>query len=84
MLKNRLIQVRIFGVVLALLLFALPYDFCIDGVGYGFPFAWLHPGHGEWGTYPINPSEKFSDVIDIANIAISFAAWEPLNKFRQL
>ena len=69
------IPVRIFGGVLALLLFALPYEYCMDGTGYGFPFACFHPGHDDWGAYVINPTETFSDVIDPVNISAALVLW---------
>lgn len=66
---------RIFAVILALILFAVPYQHCMRGIGYGFPFAWYHPGHDEWGEYVLTSEAKFSDVIDFVNISISFALW---------
>jgi len=66
---------RLFGVALALVLFAMPYEYCMSGTGYGFPFAWYHPGHGEWGTYIVDPSKNISDVIDPVSIAASLAVW---------
>ena len=71
--KTTLIAVHIFGGVLALMLFALPYKYCMCGSGYGFPFAWYHPGHNDWGAYIVEPTEKFSNVIDLVNIVASLA-----------
>ena len=66
---------RIFGVVLAGLLFCLPFDYCMEGLGYGFPFAWFHPDHNDWGAYVISPNENSSNAIDLPNIALSLLVW---------
>jgi hypothetical protein len=73
--KSYRIAIYFIGAVLALILFAVPYEFCMDGKGYGFPFAWYHPGHGEWGAIVLDPYDKFSDVIDFPNLAISVTVW---------
>lgn len=71
----KLTPVRIFGIALALVLFAIPFEYCMDGLGFGFPFAWYHPGHDDWGAYVIDPDDYLSDVIDFVNIAASLAVW---------
>jgi hypothetical protein len=62
---------KLFLVAVGIVLFAVPYPYCMDGYGYGFPFAWFHPGHGERFAIPVHPDEKLSDIIDIENIIVS-------------
>ena len=66
---------NVIAVVLALVIFALPYEYCMDGNGYGFPLAWYHPGHGEWGTVEIDRGQKISDVLDLVNLFGSMVLW---------
>ncbi|MBN8530988.1 MAG: hypothetical protein J0L97_03895 [Alphaproteobacteria bacterium] len=48
----------------------------MDGYGYGFPFAWLHPYHdNDWGAYAIDPNEIAGTAIDYLNIALSLVLW---------
>lgn len=68
------------GIVLTYVLFAMPVEHCAYSYGYGFPFSWHRPGIGEssdyeWGTIVLTPENKFSDVIDLPNLAISLAIW---------
>ncbi len=58
-------------VLLALVLFGLPWEFCMNGTGYGFPFAWFHPGHGEWGEFPLHGDIDHGAVIDLPNLLAS-------------
>lgn len=62
----------------AYVLFALPWDYCMDGRGYGIPFAWWHPGHGEEWAWPLQPEAKFSPVIDAGNLLASLLLWAGL------
>ncbi len=66
---------NLIAIVLALVIFALPYEYCMDGNGYGFPFAWYHPGHGEWGAVEIDRGQKISDVLDLVNLFGSMVLW---------
>jgi hypothetical protein len=69
------LALRIFGVVLAGVIFGVPFEYCMEGVGYGFPFAWFHPDHNDWGAYVISSNENSSNVIDFPNIALSLLVW---------
>lgn len=70
-----LLRLRLFCIAVAGVLFGMPFEYCMEGSGYGFPFAWLHPYHGDWGAYVIHPHEHSSDAIDLLNIAMSLLLW---------
>jgi len=70
-----MLLLRFLGVALALLLFALPYEYCMAGLGLGFPFAWLHPGHGEWGSVALAADREHGKVLDLRNLGVSLAIW---------
>ena len=61
--------------LLAAMLFAVPWEYCMDGNGYGFPMAWLHPGHGEWGAIVLDERDKAGEVIDVPNLLGSLLLW---------
>ncbi len=47
----------------------------MDGNGYGFPMAWLHPGHGEWGAIVLDERHEAGAVIDLPNLVGSSLLW---------
>lgn len=63
------------AIAAGLLLIALPWEYCMDGTGYGFPFAWYHPGHDEAWCWKVHPEEKFSAVVDPSNLIASLLLW---------
>jgi len=69
------------GLILGFMLLGLPHEYCMDGTGYGFPFSGYHPGHGEWGELAVTPEEKFSNVVDLPNLAASVAMWSAVLGF---
>ena len=66
------------GLALAGVLFVLPYEFCMAGTGYGFPFAWLHPGHEMPGEYSLQPELRHGAVFDPLNLTAAVLLWAAL------
>lgn len=60
--------------LIAAVLFALPYEFCMDGTGWGFPWAWLHPDHGAPDEIALGPGH-FGLAFDPANLGWSMVGW---------
>lgn len=60
------------GLIAGAILFALPVDYCVAGNGYGVPFPWYHPNHGEPGDLPVGDGDM---AIDTSNLPSAAALW---------
>lgn len=60
------------GLIAGGLLFALPLEYCVAGNGYGLPFPWYHPNHGEPGEMPVGEGDM---AVDTPNLLSAAALW---------
>jgi hypothetical protein len=56
------------GVVAGFVLLLLPWEYCMAGNGYGFPFAWYHPNHQEPGEVAVGNGDM---AVEPRNLGVS-------------
>lgn len=56
------------GVAAGFVLLLLPWEYCMAGNGYGFPFAWYHPDHQKPGEIAVGDDDM---AVEPRNLAIS-------------
>ena len=60
------------GLIAGAVLFALPFEYCMAGNGYGLPFPWYHPNHGEPGAIPVGDGDM---AVGTSNLISAAALW---------
>src|SRR5437868_8751291 len=64
------------GIVITAAIMFVPYEYCADGPGRGFPFAVLNPSHGpSFGTVQIQPDEKNGQSFNLVSLMGDLVIW---------
>jgi len=77
MMKKRIIFSTFGGILFTILSMAIKWQYCMGGIGYGLPFAILHPSHGNAiFSFNFQPELKTHGMeIDFDNLIFDLVVW---------
>ena len=69
---RRIVGSLFMGAVATAMGLAVSFEYCMAGLGYGFPAAIIHPSHREWWLLPLkSPASVEGLAFDALSLAIN-------------
>jgi hypothetical protein len=65
----------LFGIGITALTMTVPYEYCMDGPGRGFPFAVYSPACGAWVPVVAFDGSKIPQVLDLGGLVGDAVVW---------